>query len=187
MKSERTWKSPHVRKARRGGEREKWGTTKPKLLTLYVALTTHNSLPAASHLSHVGWFSLSFYYPWGKMGTTRSLHTCLTYRRLSKYLDYERLPKKASLAAVRCVITQRSWPLRDDTTQLRRRLSGVCLDDTNCEVLKKESPLFKPCFSFGWSFTSSLSFTGILTPAIYLDKAWTAREISRSDSEVSWQ
>ena len=35
-KRERAWKSPHTRKARRSGEREKWGLhTKPKLLTLH--------------------------------------------------------------------------------------------------------------------------------------------------------
>ena len=117
-------------------EREKWGTTKPKLLTLYVALTMHNSLPAPSH---VGWFSRSFYCPWGKMGTTRSLHTCLTY------LLWQPFVVSSRNAPDRCV----SGALGDDTTQLRRRLSGVCLDSTNCEVvLKKESPLFKPCFSF---------------------------------------
>ena len=43
-KSERAWKSPHARKARRGGEGRKWGTTnKAKLLNLCVTLTTQNS------------------------------------------------------------------------------------------------------------------------------------------------
>ena len=99
-----TWGYFHVRsllrKARRGGEREKCGTTKPKLLTLYVALTTLNSLPAASHLSHVGWFSRSFYYPWGKMGTTRSLRTCLTY------LLWQPFVVSSRNAPDRCVMTQ---------------------------------------------------------------------------------
>ena len=73
-KRERAWKSTHARKARRGGEREKCRT---KLLTLCVALIFF-SITAASRLSLVGWFSRAlafarFYYPWGKIGTTRSL------------------------------------------------------------------------------------------------------------------
>ena len=59
---------PHAREARRGGEREKWGTTKPKLLTLYVALTKHNSLPAASHLLTWGDFHARSTVPEGKWG-----------------------------------------------------------------------------------------------------------------------
>ena len=44
----------------------------------FVCSPSFFSLPAKSHLSLVGWFSrmLSFcslYYPWGRMGTTRSL------------------------------------------------------------------------------------------------------------------
>ena len=67
------------------------------------------------------------------MGTTRSLHTCLTY------LLWQPFVVSSRNAPDRCV----SGALGDDTTQLRRRLSGVCLDSTNCEVvLKKESPLF---------------------------------------------
>ena len=49
-------------------EREKWGTTKPKLLTLYVALTMHNSLPAASHLLTWGDFHARSTVPEGKWG-----------------------------------------------------------------------------------------------------------------------
>ena len=60
-KRERTWKSLNARKARRGGEREIWGTTDKAFLS-----------PAASRLSRVGWFLpalalRSLYYPWGKM------------------------------------------------------------------------------------------------------------------------
>ena len=55
-KRERAWKSPHARKGdTRRGERKFF------------------SLPTASRLSRVGWFSRalafrSLYYPWGKMG-----------------------------------------------------------------------------------------------------------------------
>ena len=67
------------------------------------------------------------------MGTTRSPNSCLTY------LLWQPFVVSSRNAPDRCV----SGALRNDTTQLRRRLSGVCLDSTNCEVvLKKESPLF---------------------------------------------
>ena len=60
-KRERTWESPNARQARRGGEREIWGTTDKACLS-----------PAASRLSRVWWFLpalalRSLYYPWGKM------------------------------------------------------------------------------------------------------------------------
>ena len=61
VKWERAWKSPHLRKVRCGGEREKWP-----------------HLTSASSLSCMGWFSCTLvfrllYYLWGKKGTTQSL------------------------------------------------------------------------------------------------------------------
>ena len=48
-KRQRAWKSPHTRKARRGGEREKFF-----------------SLAAASRLSRAGWFSRALAWAWKK-------------------------------------------------------------------------------------------------------------------------
>ena len=48
-KRQRAWKSPHTRKARRGGEREKFF-----------------SLAAASRLPRVGWFSRALAWAWTK-------------------------------------------------------------------------------------------------------------------------
>ena len=65
-KRERAWKSPLAMKARRDGERKKWGTTdKAQAFDLL-------------QLSREGWFSRalafrSLYYACGKMVTTRSL------------------------------------------------------------------------------------------------------------------
>ena len=67
-KRERAWKSPHARKgdARRGESLD------------FVCSPSFFSLPSACRLFSRGWFShapafRSLYYPWGKMGTTRSL------------------------------------------------------------------------------------------------------------------
>ena len=60
--------------------------TKPKLLTLCVALTFF-CLTAASRLSLVGWFLRALYYPWGKMETTRSIPKGWTERFLLWPID----------------------------------------------------------------------------------------------------
>ena len=82
---ERAWKSLHARKARRGGEREKWGTTdkaqpfdpsRPTDFGVWSSehiMSSYFSLPAACRLSSRGVIFTrarvrSLYYPWGQMG-----------------------------------------------------------------------------------------------------------------------
>ena len=65
-KRERAWKSPHARKARRGGEREKWGTTDK--FQAFNLLTSFFSTPAALALlawQHCNWLG---FLPYRRLG-----------------------------------------------------------------------------------------------------------------------
>ena len=63
------------------------GRERSKAWTLSVVPHFSLSLSAVSRLSRVGWFSpalafRSLYYPWGKMGTTRSLNAVRNLTKL---------------------------------------------------------------------------------------------------------